>query len=160
MEHLGKKHNLKEQDRLKRRELSIIIRSELAKLKAKPELDIEYIHKSATEPMPKKQRSDKGSTRAKYDPSIPMKMRSYIGRANKKGIAFELTIEQFNQLCSSACAYCNGASNIGIDRKDSSIGYVIDNCQPACGKCNMMKYTFDEDSFLQQILRIYKHRLI
>jgi len=107
----------------------------------------------------RKGRSDKGKPRAKYDSSIPLPMRIYIGRANKKGIEFSLSIEEFNAICSSRCVYCGSGNKIGIDRKDSSIGYVIDNCQPACSTCNMMKYTSDEDSFLQQIIRIYKHRL-
>ena len=107
----------------------------------------------------RKSRTDKGSTRAKYDASIPMKMRQYIGSANKRGISFELTIEQFNQLCSLRCVYCDTSNRIGIDRKDSSVGYVIDNCQPCCGTCNLMKHRSDEDDFLSHILKIYKHRL-
>ena len=48
-------------------------------------------------------RSDKGVKRAKYNSSIPLRMRSYIGRANKKGISFDLTVEQFDSIRSGRC---------------------------------------------------------
>lgn len=107
----------------------------------------------------RKGRSDKGRKRAVYDSAVPTKMRSYIGRANKKGISFTLSTEEFDSIISSRCVYCGSSSKITIDRKDSSLGYNIDNCQPACYTCNMMKYTHHEDSFLEHILKVYKHRL-
>lgn len=34
----------------------------------------------------------------------------------------------------------------GVDRRDSSVGYIPDNCLPCCTKCNYMKrdYTYEE----------------
>ena len=43
----------------------------------------------------------------------------------------------------------------GIDRKDSTKGYSIDNCVPCCPMCNKMKQTFTEEEFLNQIAKIY-----
>lgn len=106
--------------------------------------------------------------------SFNHKYKTYVARArsHKKQLAFCLTLEQFYTLTSSPCHYCgvvgasatkakptsNGAyvSN-GIDRKDSSIGYTMDNCVPCCPLCNLMKRDLTYDCFLAQIERIYHH---
>lgn len=107
----------------------------------------------------RKARSDKGVKRTKYSSSIPKRMRSYIGRANKKGIAFTLSIEEFDLIKSRPCVYCGSSQRITIDRKDSSCGYTIDNSQPCCVSCNMMKFSYSEETFLKQVFNIYRHRL-
>jgi len=82
----------------------------------------------------------------------------YKLRANKIGRIFNLSIEQFQTVTSSNCHYCgrepyqiknSGNKNQistwgiyqynGIDRKDNSKGYIIENCLPCCGICNQMK---------------------
>lgn len=44
----------------------------------------------------------------------------------------------------------------GIDRKDSSKGYTIDNCVPCCTECNTMKSDLPLDVFYNRIDKIYK----
>lgn len=104
----------------------------------------------------RKPREDKGKPRVKYKPTLPMRYRQYIGRANQKGLTFALTTEEFNHILGSQCVYCGSGSRITIDRVDSSLGYVIDNCVPACYVCNMMKYTWDKDEFLGHVVKIYR----
>lgn len=36
----------------------------------------------------------------------------------------------------------------GIDRRDSSLGYTLENCLPACGVCNKAKLDYTEEEFL------------
>lgn len=104
----------------------------------------------------RKPRTDKGKPRAKYNPTLPMRYRQYVGRANQKGLAFTLTTEEFNHILGSQCVYCGSGSRITIDRVDSSLGYTADNCVPACYVCNMMKYTWDKDEFLGHVVKIYR----
>lgn len=92
-------------------------------------------------------------------PALPPKYRSYLNRANKKSMAFDLSIEEFEKILSMQCVYCGGYNRMTIDRIDSSGGYTQDNVQPCCNKCNMMKYTHDHADFLDHILKIYKHSL-
>lgn len=102
-----------------------------------------------------KQRADKGKPRAKYDTSLPPRYLSYLKRANAKKVAFDLTVEQFEDMCDRDCVYC-GDTGFGIDRIDSKKGYTLDNCVPSCTMCNMMKYTYSEHTFIKHITKIYR----
>lgn len=105
---------------------------------------------------PRKKRTDKGKPRAKYAPGLPLKYRQYLGRANQKGKAFTLSVEEFNHILSQQCVYCGSGSRMTIDRVDSSLGYTLENCVPACVTCNMMKYTIDKDEFLSHVVKVYR----
>lgn len=79
---------------------------------------------------------------------------SYCGRAEKKGLAFELSIEEFEALRRGACRYCRreplGDENFGVDRLDNSTGYAGGNCVTACSECNYMKKALSEQEFLEK----------
>jgi len=86
----------------------------------------------------------------------------YKSNAKRGEKNFDLTLEQFKEITSSNCYYCNavpsqiiGLAEIsrwgdyvynGIDRKDNLIGYTNDNCVPCCNICNWAKSnrTFEE----------------
>jgi hypothetical protein len=61
--------------------------------------------------------------------------------ATAKGIPHELTEEDYVKLQNSECYLCGIQGDIGIDRKDSEIGYTKDNSYPCCSACNYMKKT-------------------
>ncbi len=77
----------------------------------------------------------------------------YRRRAKSKGYSFELTKEQFRELTSGNCYYCGvkpkqvnhpkpcvGAYIYnGIDRVDTTKGYILNNCVPCCIQCNSDK---------------------
>lgn len=88
--------------------------------------------------------------------------------ARKKGDNF-ITKDEWLDLSQRVCVYCGVApSNCrkaavpyaedfwynGIDRIDSSKGYVVENVQPACWVCNRMKGNMSHDDFLAHIRRI------
>ncbi len=55
--------------------------------------------------------------------------------AKKRGLELTVTQEQFFNLLKSPCAYCGdlvGDVGVSMDRKDSSLGYTIENVVP-CG---------------------------
>lgn len=83
---------------------------------------------------------------------------SYLKRCLEKNRVFNLTHEQFSSIIELDCTYCGNKSN-SIDRIDSSKGYELDNCQPCCVTCNMMKYTHTDQFFLEHIRKIADHRL-
>lgn len=105
----------------------------------------------------KQQRKDLGIKRGKYASHLPQQYKSYIMRANKKGIEFSLSPEQFDAITKSLCVYCGDDNKIGVDRINSKLGYVIDNVQPCCGTCNLMKHVNSHTSFITHITRIYQH---
>jgi len=92
--------------------------------------------------------------RKKYDNTLPKRYLSYLKRSNVKGLPFELSIEEFDNIMSLSCVYCGSDSQITIDRIDSKEGYILDNCQPCCYKCNMMKFTLSNRDFIQQVKKI------
>ena len=79
--------------------------------------------------------------------------------AKREEHPWELTFEQYTNLVSSLCTYCNGQVNptsIGLDRKDNALGYSVSNATPCCTRCNMMKgdhYTFQEMLFLRRAIQ-------
>ncbi len=115
--------------------------------------------KKVKEVKQRKIREDKGEKRARYKSDLPADYRAYLNRANKKQIPFELSIEEFNNIRSHCCIYCGSCSKIGIDRRDNSDGYTLDNAVPCCTKCNMMKYTYSTEEFLEHVAKIYEYNL-
>ena len=105
----------------------------------------------------RKNRSDKGVKRKKYDSSLPTRYRTYMYAANKRSIAFNLSVSEFNAILMHSCVYCGTTQKIGVDRIDSSGDYSIDNCQPCCGTCNMMKNKYSSEDFIKHIMRIASH---
>ena len=65
-------------------------------------------------------------------------------KSKQRGIEFALSLEDYSKLISDPCFYCEGKLGTvqvgtGLDRIDSTRGYVIDNVLSCCGKCNMIK---------------------
>lgn len=78
-------------------------------------------------------------------------IRAIKQQAERKGIAWEITMEHGLELSYQPCFYCGGfaPSGInGIDRLDNAKGYTLENVKPCCNACNMSKGTLDPESFL------------
>ncbi len=107
---------------------------------------------------PKKERKvriDKEKKRPKYDSSLSIKHRNYLGRANAKGLPFELTAVEFDALCKGICIYC-GDPATGVDRRDNKKGYTVSNSQPCCYTCNHMKCALPEYVFIERLETIIR----
>ena len=104
-------------------------------------------------PKETKQRKDKGKTRAKYDSNLPPVYKRYISRANRKGLEFQLSVEEFEEMISKPCVYCKEPAT-GIDRRNNKLGYTTYNSRPCCSKCNWMKGTLTEEQFIEQCKKI------
>jgi len=73
---------------------------------------------------------------------------SYKERAIKKQLPFEINEETFHKLQSEPCFYCHGPGG-GVDRRDNTQGYTVENTTAACTECNYMKRDLEEAVFLQ-----------
>jgi hypothetical protein len=88
----------------------------------------------------------------------------YRSNARNRGIEFKLSVEEFKNIVKQPCHYCGGFSSEwnknsrgnGIDRKNSDIGYIYENCVPCCSKCNFVKNNTPYDKFLIYIRRLYE----
>lgn len=103
--------------------------------------------------------------------SFNAKYGMYRHSAKKRGFEFSLTKNEFKSIVLKPCKYCgqepsnlhhaincNGSfvSN-GVDRVDSSKGYLTNNCVPCCEVCNKMKLDYSVDSFLAHVEKIFNH---
>jgi hypothetical protein len=84
-------------------------------------------------------------------------MSMYRFGARSRGLVFELTQEQFDELTWSPCIYCQrDDKRTGIDRFDNECGYIWDNCVPCCAACNSMKLDVDIHVFFDKAVSIYE----
>lgn len=85
-------------------------------------------------------------------------MAIYKRSAKKKGLAFELTEEEFDELTNDCCTYCcqptTAIHKNGIDRVESGLGYVADNCVTCCGQCNIAKKKLTNDEFIEHVCKV------
>lgn len=108
-------------------------------------------------------------------PSGRAAFNNYLYRTKKnakiRGLCWELTEQQFEEITSKECFYCgsspkreqgygryNGSyvSN-GIDRVDNGVGYILGNCVTCCKECNYAKNTMSMNEFKEFIKSIYIH---
>lgn len=91
----------------------------------------------------------------------------YKKGAEQRKLSFLLSLEEFIKITSQNCHYCNlppsqvipsNRAKIvyfysGIDRKDNSIGYEVDNCIPCCKQCNFAKSSRSYTEFISWLRR-------
>jgi hypothetical protein len=87
---------------------------------------------------------------------------SYHSSATKKSLLFELSKDDFRTIIKQNCFYCGSAPIRyyrdklpnggylcnGVDRRNNSVGYIVENCVPCCHKCNWMKNKYSEQEFI------------
>jgi len=92
----------------------------------------------------------------------------YKRHARNRNLEFALTYNVFSKLISKNCYYCGlPPSNVkrtknckegfiysGVDRLDSSLGYYLENCVPACVICNRAKNDLSVAEFQEWVSRL------
>lgn len=77
------------------------------------------------------------------NPETSIHYSQLLYRAGKRGLAFDLTPEEYTQIISSGkCHYCGKElpkTGHGVDRLDHHTGYIKSNCVPCCAFCNQIK---------------------
>ena len=94
--------------------------------------------------------------------------RLYMKGAFQRGYSFDLRPERFLDLIMSDCHYCGLPASQGntkgtlryngVDRKDNTKGYTLENSVPCCGTCNIAKGTHQYDDFLAWVRRVATHQ--
>jgi 5-methylcytosine-specific restriction endonuclease McrA len=89
--------------------------------------------------------------------------------AKRRNLEWALSSIDFMKLLFSSCIYCGSPPSRlvkvsvhqqmvnGIDRVDSSVGYILDNCVPCCMFCNRAKNDSTQKEFLEWIERLKKY---
>lgn len=107
-----------------------------------------------------------------------MKLHVARSRKGKRQVSWDLTVKQFIAITSKPCRYCgietskeigsrkgNGSTYgsykyNGIDRIDSSKGYILGNCAPCCKSCNFAKNDQTEEAFKSWLKKAYTHYVL
>lgn len=79
----------------------------------------------------------------------------YCGLTHSKIINDRLNETKRGKLLSDTVVCCNG-----IDRIDSSIGYIESNVVPCCKYCNTAKNTMSINDFLNWVKRVYEYNYL
>lgn len=87
------------------------------------------------------------------------KMRHIMSDAKKMNRVITMTDDEIMDMTDMPCEYCgveteDKVNRNGIDRLDSSKGYILDNCVSCCGVCNMMKGQIDPLTFIERCAHI------
>jgi hypothetical protein len=97
----------------------------------------------------------------------------YKQNAKNRGIAFDLSSNEFLSLIVLDCFYCGasphkyfeltsgngGISYNGLDRVNNNKGYTLDNAVPCCEKCNYAKRSMTYDEFKNWIFAVSDHMI-
>lgn len=89
-----------------------------------------------------------------YDHHVRHQFHNYRNGARRRGYDYLLTRENFREIYLADCTYCGISPSKGIDRRDNSLGYLLENCVPCCKDCNLAKRDMSEESFLAWVARI------
>lgn len=63
-------------------------------------------------------------------------------KARARGLAWSLSLTEYERLTQEACHYCGWAlppAGVGLDRLDNAIGYDPSNVVPCCTVCNLVR---------------------
>jgi len=75
----------------------------------------------------------------------------YVYSAKKRGLIRDLNESEYYDICFRPCSMCGRPPDPmhGVDRVDSSKGYVVGNCAPACSVCNIAKKDTSVDTYIE-----------
>lgn len=113
---------------------------------------------------PEKMKKKRDQQNTMYRQNWQRRQSNYIAAAKKRGLEWCLTPEETKALFEDgACHYCfrNRADLgqlLGIDRKDSNVGYLTGNAVPCCANCNYAKLDWPYDEFLSWLDVVVKAR--
>ena len=78
-----------------------------------------------------------------YRKTITGRFSILLNSAQVRKIEVLISLEEYTQIVSSGmCRYCSKSlpkAGSGVDRTDSTIGYVANNCVSCCSACNKIK---------------------
>jgi hypothetical protein len=82
---------------------------------------------------------------------------NYKRNANMKNLDFSINYDEYCNIVTKECYYCGIIQERGfngIDRKDQTKGYILDNCNSCCKMCNYMKGSTSDEVFIKRVEHI------
>ena len=78
-----------------------------------------------------------------------VKWRVYKRAAEKRGLEWSVSREEFSKCLHNPCSYCGRNPARGVDREDNALGYTSSNSVACCKKCNFAKNKYSVEEFLR-----------
>jgi len=95
---------------------------------------------------------------ANYRNGLNGRLMMYKSNAKKRNLPFEITIEEFSEFWQKPCSYCGSEiETVGIDRVDSSIGYITGNLVACCKICNQSKNDLSYEEWIFHLKAVLKN---
>lgn len=92
--------------------------------------------------------------------TIEGKYKTFLDNSSRRNFEVFLSLEDYRNLVEDrACTYCGNElpeAGSGLDRKDCSIGYTMDNCVPCCTTCNRIKGDNISYSEMFEVIKLLK----
>jgi hypothetical protein len=94
-----------------------------------------------------------------YWHTLEGRIASIKGGAKQRGLEFDISQTTLSRLYDTPCRYCGSKVEhcLGLDRVDSSKGYVSDNVVQCCTTCNRAKQDMSTAEFLEWIVKVYNN---
>lgn len=107
----------------------------------------------------KRKREDGTTSRGRYERRPRRRFLSAIGLADRRGLGWTLSYDQYYCLIKCPCYYCGGKLNetrIGLDRLDNTLGYTLHNSVPCCSDCNRIKCHLLTSAEMLEVAKVLK----
>ena len=65
-----------------------------------------------------------------------------VAGARRRGLKWAIDEQDYIKLAFQPCLYCGkstGEAGVGLGRKDSGLGYILENVVPCCKGCNQVR---------------------
>ena len=85
------------------------------------------------------------------------KVTNFIQDTVKRNKDLDLSFVEIANMMSRPCSYCGGFSSNnlnGLDRVDSSVGYLKSNVTPCCSACNYGKHTMNPIEYIKHCEKV------
>lgn len=93
-----------------------------------------------------------------FDKTLSRKISNFLKDAKLRSKAVEFTYAEVGVLMKQSCNYCGNAEGYnGLDRVDSSLGYLKTNTVPCCKMCNWGKNTLSTTAYIEHCEKVISH---
>lgn len=89
--------------------------------------------------------------------NINTRFRLQVRLAKKRGIIWDIRLDEYDKLIKNNCYYCNTEEigfSCGLDRVDSNGDYSVSNVVTCCGDCNKLKNNILSKNEMVEVIKL------
>ena len=106
-----------------------------------------------------KQQRITNTVKKQFDKRLSLKITNFMMDAKKRNKSLEFSYAEIGHLMQQSCTYCGDKEQYnGLDRVDSSKGYLKTNVVPCCAVCNIAKNTLSSEDYIEHCKKVIAFR--